>query len=133
MDVHHQIAAGRVLHHEADVRVRLEAGEQVDEERVAYAVGHFEDALLAQQRFDLVAGDYVAFLEGLYGEILARVAVLGQDHFAEVAAAQHADQSGKKHLIYPFIFKQFVQNSSSNLLIKNEFNYLKLSILIPVY
>lgn len=48
VDVHHEVPAGRVLHHEADVTVRLEARKHVDEERVTHGVGHFEDALLRQ-------------------------------------------------------------------------------------
>lgn len=60
--------------------VGLEAREQVDEERVARRVGHLEDALLREQRLDLVARDDVALFQRLDREVLARVAVLRQDH-----------------------------------------------------
>ena len=75
VDVHHEVAAGGVLHDEADVRLRLEAREHVDEEGVAHRVGHLEDALLGQEGLDLVPGDDVALLERLDGEVLARVEV----------------------------------------------------------
>ena len=80
VDVHHEVSSGRVFHDEADVGVGLEAGEHVDEERVAHGVGHLEDALLGQERLDLVASDYVAFLERLDGKVFARVQVSGQDN-----------------------------------------------------
>ena len=57
----------------------LEAGEQVDEERMTDGVGHFEDAFLSQQRVDLVAGDDVSLLQGLDGKVLCSVLVLAQD------------------------------------------------------
>ena len=56
--------------------VSLEAGEEVDEERVSGRVGHFEDALLGQQRFHLVARDYVALLQRFDRKVFRRVAVL---------------------------------------------------------
>lgn len=46
MDVHHEVATIGVLHDEADVLGRLEAGEQVDEEGVLAAVDDLEDAFL---------------------------------------------------------------------------------------
>ena len=73
VDVHHQVPAGRVLHHEAHVRVRLEAGEHVDEERMPHGVGHLEDPLLRQQGLDFVARDDVPLLQRFDGEILACV------------------------------------------------------------
>lgn len=53
----------------------------------------FKDPLLGQKRLDLVPSDDVALLQRLDGEILAGVFVLRQDHFAEMAAPQNADQS----------------------------------------
>ena len=44
-----------------------------------HGVGHLEDAFFRQQRLDLVPGNDVALLQGLDGEVLARVLVLGQD------------------------------------------------------
>ena len=49
MYVHHEVAADGVLHDEADVGLRLEAGEEVDQERVPHAVGRLKDSLLAHQ------------------------------------------------------------------------------------
>ena len=46
---------------------------------MARRVGHLEDALLGQQRLDLVARDDVALLQRFDGEILARVAVLREN------------------------------------------------------
>jgi hypothetical protein len=89
VDVHHEVAAGRVLHDEADVRLRLEAGEHVDEEGVAHRVGHLEDPLLGQQGLDLVAGDDVALLQRLDCKVLAGVEVAGKYHLAKVASTQH--------------------------------------------
>lgn len=71
MDVHHEITAGRVLHHEAHVLLGLEARKQIHEERMAHRVGHLENALLAQQRFDLVARNDVALLQRLDGKVFA--------------------------------------------------------------
>ena len=48
VDVHHEVAAGSILHDEADVRVRLETRKHVHEERVAHGVGHLENPLLGQ-------------------------------------------------------------------------------------
>ena len=67
VDVHHQVAAGRVLHHKADVALQhgchllqclkeekmkdpnlcLEAGEEIDKERVSHRVCDFKDPLLS--------------------------------------------------------------------------------------
>ena len=80
VDVHHEVAAGGVLHDEADVGVRLEAGEHVDEEGVPHRVGHFEDPLLGQQRLHLVPRDDVALLQRLDGEVLASILVPRQNH-----------------------------------------------------
>lgn len=49
VDVHHEIATVGVLHHEADVLGRLEAGEQVDEERMVAAIDNLEYALLGHK------------------------------------------------------------------------------------
>lgn len=43
----------------------LKAREQIDEERMTRLCGHFEDALLAHQRLDLVTADDVALFEHL--------------------------------------------------------------------
>lgn len=51
--------------------VGLEAGKQIDQEGVSHSVGHLKDALLAQQRLDLVAGDDVALLQSLDRKVLA--------------------------------------------------------------
>lgn len=75
----------------------LEASKQVDEEWMSHRVGNLEDPLLRQQRFDLVSGDDVTLLERLDGKVLARVAVLGQDHFAEVSTAEHAQKAEVVH------------------------------------
>lgn len=80
VNVHHEVAAGRVLHDEANVGVRLEASEHVDQEGVAHRISHLEDAFLGQQRLDLVPRNDVAFLERLDRKVLARVLVAGKDH-----------------------------------------------------
>ena len=80
VDVHHEVAAGGVLHNEADVGVRLEAGEHVDEEGVPHRVGHFEDPLFGQQRLHLVPRDDVALLQRFDGEVLASVLVTRQNN-----------------------------------------------------
>lgn len=49
VDVHHQVASSRVLHHKANVLLRLETRKQVDQERVTDAVDRFKDPLLAHQ------------------------------------------------------------------------------------
>ena len=75
VDVHHEITAGRVLHHEAHVARRLEAGEHVHEERVAHGVGHLEDALLGQEGLHLVPGNDVALLQGFDCKVFTSVDV----------------------------------------------------------
>jgi len=59
-----------------ETHIGLETREEVDEERVSGRVGHFEDALLGQERFDLVAGDDVALLQRFDRKVLGRVPVL---------------------------------------------------------
>lgn len=49
VDVHHQVASRRVLHHKTHVLRRLEAREQVDQERMVRHVHDLEDALLTHQ------------------------------------------------------------------------------------
>lgn len=49
VDVHHQVSSGSVLHDEAHVLLRLEAGEEVDQERVAHAVHRLKDTFLTHQ------------------------------------------------------------------------------------
>ena len=59
--------------------IGLETGEKIDEERMAGGIGHLEDALLGQKRFDLVAGDDVALFQRFNGKVLASVAILCQN------------------------------------------------------
>lgn len=49
VDVHHKVASSGVLHDKAHVLAGLEAGEQVDQERVPHAVHRLKDALLAHE------------------------------------------------------------------------------------
>lgn len=49
VDVDHEVAAGKVLHDEADVVAGLEAAVQVDQERVSGGVDHLEDPLLTHE------------------------------------------------------------------------------------
>ena len=49
MDVHHEVAARRVLHDEAHVLAGLEAGEEVDQEGMTDAVHRLEDPLLTHE------------------------------------------------------------------------------------
>lgn len=89
VDMHHEIAAIRVLHHEANVFGRLKAGEQIDEEGMMTTIDDLEDAFLGHQALDLFAKQYVALLERLNRIILVRRLVLRQDHFAEVTTTEH--------------------------------------------
>ena len=58
------------------------------------SVFHDEDALLRHQRFDFVSSENVALLQHFQGVIVAApVDVLGENHLAEVASAQHAHQT----------------------------------------
>ena len=91
MDVHHEIAAASVFHHEAHVLRRLETREEVDEERVARVGDDLEDVPLGEQRVDLVARDDVAILERFDREVLAGALVLAEEHLPEVAAPEHCD------------------------------------------
>jgi hypothetical protein len=59
--------------------IGLETGEKIDEERMAGGIGHLEDALLGQKRFDLVAGNDVALFQRFNGKVLASVAILCQN------------------------------------------------------
>ena len=59
--------------------IGLETGEKIDEERMASGIGHLEDALLGQKRFDLVAGNDVALFQRFDGKVLASVAILCQN------------------------------------------------------
>ena len=63
----------------AESYLYLEASEHVDQEWMSHGVCHLEDAFLGQERLDLVPGDDVALLQGLDGEVLAGVLVLGQN------------------------------------------------------
>ena len=58
-----------------------------------YRVGHFEYPLLGQQRLDFVPRYYVPFLQRLDGKVLAGVAILGQNNFAEVTPSEDREQS----------------------------------------
>lgn len=49
MDVDHEVAAGKVLHDEADVVAGLEAAVQVDQERVSRGVDHLKNPLLTHE------------------------------------------------------------------------------------
>lgn len=49
VNVHHQVASRCVLHDEADVLSRLEAGKQVDQEGMPHTVDCLEDPFLAHQ------------------------------------------------------------------------------------
>ena len=49
VDVHHQVASGRVLHDKTHMFRCLEARKQVDQEGVANAVDRFKNPLLAHQ------------------------------------------------------------------------------------
>ena len=60
------------------IYVGLEAREEVDEERMARRVGHFEDALFGKQRFNFITSNNVTLLQRFNGKVLVRVAVLGQ-------------------------------------------------------
>ena len=59
--------------------LRLEAREEIDEERMPRRIGHFKDSLLGEQRFNFVTGDYVALLQRFDGKVLVRVSVLRQN------------------------------------------------------
>lgn len=75
-----------------ETHLRLEAGKQIHQERVPHRVGHLEDALLAQQRLDLVPRNNVALLKRLNGKVLPRIFVLRQNDLAKVAPTKHAQQ-----------------------------------------
>ena len=99
VDVHHQVAAGRVLHHKADVALQhgchllqclkekkmkdpnlcLEAGEEIDEEGVSHRVCHFKDPLLSQQGLHFISCNDVALFQGFNSKVLASVLVPGQN------------------------------------------------------
>ena len=99
VDVHHQVAAGRVLHHKADVALQhgchllqclkeekvkdpnlcLEAGEEIDEEGVSHRVCHFKDPLLSQQGLHFISCNDVALFQSLDSKVLASVLVPGQN------------------------------------------------------
>jgi len=57
VNVHHEVASRCVLHDEAHVLRRLEAGEQVDQEGVARAGDRLKDPLLAHQAADGQRGE----------------------------------------------------------------------------
>lgn len=59
--------------------IGLKAGEEIDEERMTSRIGHLEDALFGQKRFDLVAGDDIAFFQRFNGKVFASIAILCQD------------------------------------------------------
>jgi hypothetical protein len=56
----------------------LEAGKQIDEERMPNRVDYFENALFGQQRFHFIPTDYIAFLQRFDSEIFPRVFILRQ-------------------------------------------------------
>lgn len=68
------------------MRVSLEAGKQIDQERMPYGIGNFEYPLFGQERFHLVPGYDVALFQRLDSEVLAGALVLREDDFSEVAS-----------------------------------------------
>lgn len=71
----------------------LEAGKQVDQEWMSHRVRHLENSLLAEQRFNFIARNDVAFFERFDRKIFAGVSVLRQNYFSEMTASQNAQQT----------------------------------------
>ena len=109
VNVHHQVTSRCILHDKTNVllveMIRksvkfllslfasyfcLETREQIDQERMTHRVGDFENSLLAQQRFDFITCNYVAFFERFDSKIFAGVSVLRQNNFSEVSATENA-------------------------------------------
>lgn len=72
--------------------IGLEAGEEIDEEGMAGGIGHLEDALLGQKRFDLVTCNDVALFQRFNGKVLASIAILCQNDLFRKGNGQDEDK-----------------------------------------
>ena len=62
-----------------DPNLCLEAGEEIDEERVSHGVCNFKDPLLSKQGLHFISCNNVALFQSLDSKVLAGVLVPGQN------------------------------------------------------
>lgn len=70
----------------------LETRIQIDQKWMAHRIGHLENTLLTQQRFNFIARNDIALFQRLDGIILVGAAQLRQYDLAEMSATQNAQQ-----------------------------------------